>query len=210
MTKFSKPTGKLGKILAKGFAFGHKDFYKNTASVAELTESDELLEIGFGAGMFINKYAKHIKHIAGLDISPDMVELAKEINSKLFYEKKLELIEGNILSLPWSDNTFSVIISIESFFFWENVEKALLEIYRVLKPGGRIVIEMAFNLEDGQDHTKNIKKIGFQLYDEKNIRNLLEESGFIDLSFNYYKAFWIPIKGYIVTKGMIFKACKPN
>ena len=173
MTQFGKPTGKLGKILAKGFAFGHKDFYKNTAFVAELTESDELLEIGFGSGMFINKYAKHIKHIAGLDISPDMVELAKEINSKLLDEKKIELIAGNILSLPWEDNSFSVIISIESFFFWESIEKALLEIYRVLKPGGRIVIEMAFNLEDGQDHTKDIKKIGFQLYGEKNIRNLL-------------------------------------
>ena len=69
---------------------------------------------------------------------------------------------------------------------------------------------MAFNLEDGQDHTKDIKKIGFQLYDENNIRNLLKESGFIDINFNYYKAFWLPFKGHIVTKGMVFKAFKPN
>src|SRR5690554_4261920 len=134
MTQFGKPTGKLGKILAKGFAFGHKDFYKNTASIAELKESDELLEIGFGSGVFINKYAKHVKSISGLDISPDMVKLAKDINSKLFNEKKIELVEGDISSLPWSDNLFSVIISIESFFFWENIEKAMSEIYRVLKP----------------------------------------------------------------------------
>ncbi len=210
MTQFSKPTGLLGKMLAKGFAFGHKDFYENTAAIAELKESDELLEIGFGSGVFINKYAKHLKKISGIDISPDMVELAKEINRKLICEGKLELVEGGLLSLPWSDNSFSVIISIESFFFWENIDKALLEIYRVLKPGGRIIIEMAFNLEDGQDHTKDVKKIGFQLYNEKNIRNILTGSGFIDISFNYYKAFWLPFKGYIVTKGMVFKAFKPN
>ena len=57
MSQIAKPTGTYGKILARGMACGHRDFYKNTAKFLDLKNDDTYLEIGFGSGIFIKKYA---------------------------------------------------------------------------------------------------------------------------------------------------------
>lgn len=210
MTQFGKPTGIRGKIMALGFAWGHRDSFKNTAAIAELSESDNLLEIGFGSGYFINKHAHHVNKIAGIDLSADMVSLAKRSNKKLLKKKSIDFREGTVTSLPWPDNSFTVAVNMESFFFWEDLPAALSEIARVLAPKGRLIIEMAYNLEDGLDHAKDVKKIGFKLYSEKEIREYLQNAGFTKIQVSYYQAFKIWGKGYIVPNGMIIKAYKPD
>ena len=208
MSQFAKPTGFFGKILAKGMARGHKEFYKNAIKAINPKKDDKYLEIGFGSGIFIKKHMTHVSKIAGIDHSEDMVKLASKINRKLVESGKAEFKQGNTLSLPWSDNEFTVVAAIEVFFFLNEPEKALKEILRVLKPGGRLIIEMAFNKDDGVDHKKYIKKMDLKLYSGEEMKKLLKEAGFNDIVVDYFEAVWFPIKGYIVPKGMVVKAIK--
>jgi ubiquinone/menaquinone biosynthesis C-methylase UbiE len=189
-------------------AWGHKDFYKNTAEVLDLKNTDKLLEIGFGSGIFIKKYASQACKIAGIDYSEDMLKLACSINKKLINERKLDLRYGNASSLPWQENEFSAVVAIETFFFWPEPDKALKEILRVLMPGGRFILEMSYNHEDGLDHTEDIIKMKLRLYTSDEIAKLLIKNGFSDIDIHYYKGFWLPFKGYMVTKGMVIKATK--
>jgi len=189
MSQAAKPTGVFGRIMAKGMAWGHKDFYKNTAKVLNLMDEDEYLEIGFGSGLFIKKYASHVSRIAGLDYSDDMVEMAKQINRELVESGKAEFRQGDPSSLPWGDNEFTAVAAIESFFFWPEPKRSLEEILRVLRPGGRLVMEMAHNKDDGVDHTKHAKKLNFKLYSEAEIREVLMRSGFDDVVVTTYKAY---------------------
>jgi ubiquinone/menaquinone biosynthesis C-methylase UbiE len=210
MSQAAKPTGFFGKLSARGMALGHRGFYKNTAKILNLTPDDTYLEIGFGSGFFIKKYAAHVKRIAGLDYSEDMVKLASGINENLVKSGKAEFIQGNVSTLPWNDNEFSAVAGIETFFFWPKPQSSLKEIFRVLVPGGRLVLEMAYNKDDGKDHTKQIEKHNLKLYSGEEMKTLLKETGFSEISIIYYKSLWIPFKGYIVPKGMITKATKSN
>jgi ubiquinone/menaquinone biosynthesis C-methylase UbiE len=208
MSQFAKPTGFYGRILAKGMAWGHRDFYKNTAKALHLKQDDKYLEIGFGSGLFIKKYASNVSIVAGLDYSEDMVKLASSINKNLIKSGRAKFKQGNVLSLPWNNNEFSVVVGIETFFFWHEPMASLKEIFRVLIPGGRLVIEMSYNKDDGLDHTKHIKKMNLNLYSAEEMKIMLKGSGFSDIVIDYYKGLWVPFKGYIVPKGMIAKAIK--
>jgi ubiquinone/menaquinone biosynthesis C-methylase UbiE len=209
-SKAAKPTGFFGRVLARGWAWGHKGLYKNTARILDLQPDDTYLEIGFSSGLFIKQYASHVARIAGLDHSDDMVKLASSINSDLIRSGKAEFKQGTVSTLPWNDNEFSVVVGIETFFFWSEPETSLKEIFRVLTPGGRLVLEMAYNQDDRRDHSKQIDKYDLKLYSGEEMKALLKESGFSDISLDYYKSLWIPFKGYIVPKGMIVTAIKKN
>ena len=208
MSQFGKPSGFFGKILARGMAWGHRDFYKNTAEVLNLQQDDKYLEIGFGSGLFIKKYASHVARIAGLDLSEEMVKMARSINKELIESGKAEFIQGNVSSLPWGDSEFSVVVGIETFFFWQEPMDSLMEIYRVLAPGGRLLLEMAWNKEDGLDHTEDVEKMNLTFYSADEMTEMLQESGFNEIEFTYYKGLWLPFKGHVVPKGMIVKAAK--
>ena len=80
MSQFANPTGFFGKILAKGMAWGHKDFYKNTAKALNLKHDDKYLEIGFGSGLFIKKYVSNVSRIAGRSF-PERPEGSREKRS---------------------------------------------------------------------------------------------------------------------------------
>jgi ubiquinone/menaquinone biosynthesis C-methylase UbiE len=206
MSQAAKPTGLFGRILARGMGWGHRGFYENTAKVLDLQPDDVYLEIGFGSGLFIEKYASHVSRIAGLDYSEDMVKLASSINEDLIKSGKAEFRQGDASKLPWNDQMFSVVVGIETFFFWSDPEICLEEIFRVLVPGGRVVLEMSYNKEDGRDHTRQIKKYGLRLYSSDEMKKLLRESGFGEIQISYYRSIWTPFKGYVVPKGMVVKA----
>ena len=208
MSQASKPTGFFGRIQAKAMARGHKEIYRKTLEVMNPKKDDTYLEIGFGSGIFINKYMSHVSKIAGIDYSEDMVKLASNINRKLVESGKAEFKHGSASSLPWADNEFTIVTAIEVFFFINETEKTLKEIFRVLKPGGRVIIEMGFNKDDGVDHKKYIKKLGLKLYSGEEMKKLLQTAGFNDIVINYYKAFKVPLKGYIFPKGMVITGKK--
>ncbi len=210
MSQARKPTGFVGRFLARSMAWGHRSFYKNAAKALDLQHDDKLLEIGFGSGLFIKKYASHVSRIAGLDYSEDMTKLASSINKSLIESGKAEFKQGDASALPWGENEFSAVVGIETFFFWPEPEASLKEVFRVLSPGGRLVLEMAYNKDDGRDHTKDLKKYNFTLYSGEEMKTLLKQSGFSDVYVDYYKSMWFPFKGYVVPKGMVVKAKKPK
>ena len=101
-----------------------------------------VLEIGCGPGANLWFLHREGYRVAGIDGSPTAIAQAghrlSEENRQL-NKAEAELEVGNVVELPWQDNGFDLVIDIFAIYAntVEVIDKALEEVYRVLKPGGR-------------------------------------------------------------------------
>ena len=52
------------------------------------------------------------------------MKLSREVNEKLINEGKVEVMEGNVINLPFEDNTFDIVTAFETIYFWPDIEKS--------------------------------------------------------------------------------------
>jgi demethylmenaquinone methyltransferase/2-methoxy-6-polyprenyl-1,4-benzoquinol methylase len=97
-------------------------------------------------------------HITGIDISTGMLEVGRQKIAKLQLEKKITLQTGDSEALPFPDHHFDAVTVAFGVRNFENLEKGLWEMCRVLKPGGKLVV-----LEFSQPRTPGLKQV-YNLY----------------------------------------------
>ncbi len=120
------------------FRSSHNMLYKEIASRNSITTSYKILDVGCGTGELAHSLAEDFKaaKVHGIDLSETMIEKAR---AKEFKEN-IDFRVGDVEQLPYEDNTFDVITCSHSFHHYPNKEKAMAEMYRVLKPNGRLMI----------------------------------------------------------------------
>ncbi|MGG5253450.1 class I SAM-dependent methyltransferase [Neobacillus sp. SM06] len=97
-----------------------------------------VLEAGVGTGANLSYYPAGIDSLTGVDFSSGMLKIAREKMAAKQLPYPVELIEGDIQDLPFSDNTFDSIVSTCVFCSVPDPVKGLKELRRVCKPDGRI------------------------------------------------------------------------
>ncbi len=115
--------------------------------LAGLAASDRALDIGCGPGTAVRKAAAVVVagEAAGVDRSEPMVEIARR-RSRRLANTRFEV--GSAESLPFPDDSFTVVWTAHSFHHWEDREAGLAEMLRVLADGGRgLILET-----DGKKH----------------------------------------------------------
>lgn len=195
------PRGFGGWITGWTMPIFHEAIYKRIYPVLDLQPEDDLLEVACGSGHFLKKYASHIRSIAGLDLSDVMIKISTKKNRNRIAKGTAEFVQGEASKLPWEDNSFSAVTSMGSFIAFPKPLESLKEMHQVLRPGGRAVISIEFNAEDGVDHTKMAKEWGIQLLSEEDVRSMMKEAEFKEISITYEKGLGMP-------KMMVAKAIK--
>jgi demethylmenaquinone methyltransferase/2-methoxy-6-polyprenyl-1,4-benzoquinol methylase len=102
----------------------------------------EILDIATGTGDLAIAMAKHSSHIKvkGIDIYDEMIRTARKKVDKLRLNDKIVFYKENVESLSFEDGTFDYCTMAFGIRNFQNPGKALAEVYRVLKPGGRVYI----------------------------------------------------------------------
>jgi SAM-dependent methyltransferase len=99
---------------------------------------ERLLDIGCGSGLYFPTLSRRAGRVVGIDISKEMVKAART----LIDVKKLgniEVLEGSAEELPFPDESFDAVLGFDVLHHIQDVERALQEVKRVLRPGGKFV-----------------------------------------------------------------------
>lgn len=171
-TQPGKPTGIVGRIFGYVMEIYNREDNYWTVSLLNIGDTSKVLEIGFGTGLAIAEAAKIATHgqSYGIDHSETMLEAAQKRNRKTVESGRVILRLGNVMALPFEDNSFDIVYSINCIYFWEPPTQGLAEIYRVLKPEGIVAIT-ARNKDDEL----------YARWKPKMVRDLLQSSGFVNV-----------------------------
>lgn len=128
----------LNRILSMGIDVSWR---KKVVKSVKKENPKTILDIATGTGdlAIAMAHATDAK-ITGFDLSAGMLEVGKKKVAEQKLDNRIEMIQGDAENMPFEDNSFDVITVAFGVRNFENLEKGLNEIYRVLKPGGKFVI----------------------------------------------------------------------
>ena len=119
----------------------------------------QILDIATGTGdLALMMSELNPERIVGLDISEGMLQVGRQKVAKANLSNKIEMVVGDSENIPFPDNTFDAITFSFGVRNFENLDKGITEILRVLKPGGKFVVLETSN------PTKFPFKQGYKLY----------------------------------------------
>ncbi|WP_462411812.1 class I SAM-dependent methyltransferase [Neobacillus sp. Marseille-QA0830] len=172
----------LAKFGVGGAHPGGIGLTKEMLSNEKVSKDSRILDAGCGTGQttaFL--YNEYKAEVYGLELNPIMVEKAKS----RFQGQQLpiQLTQGSVENIPFEENTFDFVLS-ESVLAFVNKPSAIQEFYRVLKPGGRVIVnEMTINQPLNEQEAAEIKQ--FYAIDslllEEDWEKIFKNAGFQDI-----------------------------
>lgn len=203
-SKAKETTAKKDKVISDYNGYDYKkDFWDNAdreyedqadrMAIRKLLPKrmEKFADIGGGYGRLATEYLKRARKVYLFDYSKTELAQAKEI-----YGDKIETKSGDIYELPFKDGELDGLMMVRVTHHLEYLDQAIKELYRVLKPGGVAVIEVANKrtlpkiaryltgrskvnpFDKNPANYKNIAKDGFYNYHPKYVEEMFEKQGF--------------------------------
>ncbi|GAA3560342.1 class I SAM-dependent methyltransferase [Amycolatopsis ultiminotia] len=158
---FGHPSGLLGRLGGTLMAFGNAATERRVVEVARLEPDETVLVVGPGPGVGLAAASELAGRVIGIEPSDEMRGLCRERCGD-----RVELRAGTAARTGCADTGVDVVLSVNNVQLWEDRAAAFGELFRVLRPGGRLLVSA---------HEKWLPVTRHELADEA------AEAGFTDL-----------------------------
>ena len=172
-----RPSGSQARSVYRDPLYHYPNFYAILQELA-LSPADYLLEVGCGGGVLLAQALKSGCRAAGVDHSPDMVRLARQVNHDAIARGRLEIRRASADHLPFPDATFTCATMTGVLGFLPDPVAALRELWRVLRAEGRLVVLGSDPAWRGTPAAPEPMASHLRFYDDDELQGLAEEAGF--------------------------------
>lgn len=186
------PNGPIGWVGARVLPIVAGRFYGVAADELDLHPDDELLDVGCGAGLLLRDRAAGLRFVAGIDASEIQVGLARQRLADRIAAGTAEILLGDATALPWPDSRFSAVASVNCLKFVVDPERALQEMHRVLRPGGRVV-HLTDPPTDPEESGKT-DALGIRQWSADDSRRMMERAGFAEVAVRQLPATYLRLQ----------------
>ncbi len=183
---------KLASRYDSRWAFYVQATNRETLRRLENLRHNRVLDVGCGTGALLKELAKDVpaENLVGIDLCPEMLAVAR---SKL--DSSVELYESPVEDIPFPDSHFDLVVSANAFHYFRSPGEALGEMFRVLQPGGYLVITdwcddfIACRICDL--FLRLIDKAHSPIYGIRECGMLFSRAGFEVIALEKYKISWL-------------------
>jgi ubiquinone/menaquinone biosynthesis C-methylase UbiE len=202
VTQCQKPSGLMGRFTLWRMNASHSSLTDWGLTHISVEKHYTILDVGCGGGRTVGKLAALATEgkIYGVDYSDESVAFTKKYNARGIELGRVEALKASVSQLPFPDATFDLVTAIETHFWWPDLLAGTREIFRVLKPGGQLILIAEVHKGANSTSSKLLEKyapqLGMTLLSEPEHQELLANAGFSDIRIDAVSA-----KGWISAVG---------
>ncbi len=192
LSQYAKPTDTKGKEVVEKMNESHFHLTNWGLGKVQIAGTDTILDIGCGGGRTVASLAGQAFRgkVYGIDHSPDCVRWATEYNRHLIDSGRVEIVYGSVESLPFREESFHLVVAVETIYFWPTLLQSFKEVHRVLKSDGCFLIVNEMYLGEDAFEERNKKCMAGEemtIYFPGQIEQTMKETGFINISTDLIK-----------------------
>jgi ubiquinone/menaquinone biosynthesis C-methylase UbiE len=138
----SKPTGWFGRFTLWRMNSSHSKLTDWGLAHFSIEKHSAILDVGCGGGRTVSKLAAIAAQgkVYGVDYSSESVAVSKKTNARWIDVGRVEIRQGSVSQLPFPDGMFDLVTAVETHFWWPNLPGDMREVFRVIKPGGTLIL----------------------------------------------------------------------
>lgn len=185
VTQCQRPRGWIGRFVIWSMNRRHSTLTDWGLQRVSIRERDMILDVGCGGGKTVSKLAARASKgtIHGIDYAEASVAAARRVNRNEIARGRVEIQQASVSDLPFPDGMFDLVTAIETHFWWQDLPAGMREVFRVLQPGGRLLIIAEFY--NGGKHARYVGRLAqwttMAMLDVDQHRAIFSDAGFTDV-----------------------------